>query len=165
MALGDDIDKAMEGIAPSQTDNAQSPQDQNQGGHHINSPSKQVFLHRCFVQCLQDFSRQGDTIITWQDDYKNEFALSFQDEKGAQNTWWSICFLKGIQINSNIDEQNEAGGSSETNSLTNCGLVLPTKENLADQANDLFSTDAYARRNLAEAVLKQQITPVSNSIV
>ena len=57
--------------------------------------SKQVFLHRCFVSQLQDFSRQGDTIITWQDDFKNEFALSFQDEKGAVNTWWSICFLKG----------------------------------------------------------------------
>ena len=90
------------------------------------------------MQCLQEFSRQGDTIITWQDDYKNEFALSFQDEKGAQNTWWSICFLKGIQINSNIDEPNEAGGTSETNSISG-GLVLPSKDNLNDLINELYS--------------------------
>jgi len=34
--------------------------------------------------------------------------------------------------------------------------VLPTKENLADLVQELFSTDAYTRRNIAEAVLKQE---------
>ena len=34
--------------------------------------------------------------------------------------------------------------------------MLPTKENLAELANDLFSPDAYTRRNIAEAVLKQE---------
>ena len=63
--------------------------------------------------------------------------------------------MKGIQINSNIDEPNEAGGTSETNSISGSGVVLPTKENLADLVNELYSTDAYTRRNIAEAVLKQ----------
>ena len=62
--------------------------------------------------------------------------------------------MKGIQINSNIDEPNEAGGTTSENSITGNGVILPTKENLADLANELFSTDAYTRRNIAEAVLK-----------
>lgn len=99
IALDGEIDKVVDGMVTSSAENAQSPQGLNGASGGVNHPAKHVFLHRCFVQCLHDFSRQGDTIITWQDDYKNEFALSFQDEKGAQNTWWSICFLKGIQIN------------------------------------------------------------------
>ena len=54
-----------------------------------------------------------------------------------------------------MDEHNEAGGSSESNSITGSGVVLPTKENLTDLVNDLYSTDAYVRRNIAEAVLRQ----------
>ena len=86
MGLADDIDKVVDGIVPAsgnQAENSQSPSAGDMRGPASNNPSKQVFLHRCFVHCLQEFSRQGDTIITWQDDYKNEFALSFQDEKGA----------------------------------------------------------------------------------
>ena len=39
--------------------------------------------------------------------------------------------------------------------------MLPTKENLAELANDLFSPDAYTRRNIAEAVLKQEESNIS----
>lgn len=37
-------------------------------------------------------------------------------------------------------------------------MILPTKENLADLVNELYSTDAYTRRNIAEQVLKQEET-------
>ena len=70
----DDVDKVIDSVMGPES--GQSP---NGSGHHLggSNPSKQVFLHRCFVNCLHEFSRQGDTIITWSDDYKNEFALSF----------------------------------------------------------------------------------------
>jgi len=35
-------------------------------------------------------------------------------------------------------------------------VILPTKENLSDLVQELFSTDAYTRRNIAEQVLKQE---------
>lgn len=34
-------------------------------------------LHRSFISSHQDFQRQRDTIITWQDKKKHDFALSF----------------------------------------------------------------------------------------
>lgn len=72
--IEDVVDKVIDG-GIGQDNNSQSPKGNT---HNLgSSPSKQVFLHRCFVHCLHDFSRQGDTIITWSDDYKNEFALSF----------------------------------------------------------------------------------------
>ena len=60
---------------------------------------------------MQEFQRQGDTIITWIDEYKYEYALSFQEEKGSINTWWSFCFLKGIQINAAMEDQKSQGDS------------------------------------------------------
>ena len=40
-------------------------------------------LHRSFISSHQDFQRQRDTIITWQDKHKHDYALSFQDHRGA----------------------------------------------------------------------------------
>ena len=81
IALENDIgiDKVVNSMGVNPADNAQSPQGANGQGQSLlgANTSRQEFLHRCFVFCLQEFSRQGDTIITWQDDYKNEFALSF----------------------------------------------------------------------------------------
>ena len=64
--------------------------------------------------------------------------------------------MKGIQINSNNDEPNEAGNSSDSEQISGSGVVLPTKENLADIVNELYSTDAYSRRNIADHILKQE---------
>ena len=64
--------------------------------------------------------------------------------------------MKGIQISANLDEHNEAGGSSDSESHPGSGVVLPTKENLIELVNDLYSTDAYVRRNIADAVLRQE---------
>ena len=118
---------------------------------------KQVILHRSFIGTLQEFSRQGDTIITWQDDFKNEFAISFQEEKGAVNTWWSICFMKGMQINSMTDENKS---ECEINDQTDPGIIedeisIPTKDNLAELVNELLVNDPFSRRTVADAVMKR----------
>lgn len=62
-------------------------------------------LHRSLISKQQDFLRQRDTIITWQDENRRDLALSFQEHRGAQNIWYTICFLKGIQISASLDEQ------------------------------------------------------------
>jgi len=43
------------------------------------------------------YRRQGDTIITWTDDYldKKELALSFQDKDAAQEIWNKLCNIQG----------------------------------------------------------------------
>ena len=53
-------------------------------------------LYRDFILKQREFQRQRETIITWKDDENKDFALSFQDKLGARNTWFSICFIKGL---------------------------------------------------------------------
>jgi len=70
-------------------------------------------LYRDFIMRQQEFQRQRETIITWKDEQKKDFALSFQDKLGARNTWFSICFLKGLQVSATNNDDQADG--SETN--------------------------------------------------
>jgi len=80
---------------------------------------------------------------------RNDYALSFQEAKGAFNQWFSICFLKGLEpVNSGNNDQGE-----EENDQNECFIedVLPQPSfyNLDQILDDLRNSDPYQRRKIS----------------
>lgn len=86
--------------------------------------------------------------------------MSFQEHRGAQNIWFSICFLKGIQVSASLEEQangcdNQQQDSDEEQQEE---IPFPKTENLTEIVNQLVEADAYSRRRIAQAILKHYST-------
>ena len=83
--------------------------------------------------------------------------MSFQDKLGARNTWFSICFLKGLQVSAvNNDEQtngSETQNQPESEDIQEI-IPFPSEENLSEIVQELVDRDFYARRRIAETILK-----------
>lgn len=121
----------------------------------------------------REFQRQRETIITWKDESGKDFALSFQDKLGARNTWFSICFLKGLQVSA-VSNDEQSNGSETQNQQESEDIQeiipFPSEDNLSEIVQELVDRDFYARRRIAETILKQTLnsevsTKVSNTPV
>jgi hypothetical protein len=78
------------------------------------------------------------------------------------NTWFSICFIKGMQTSSNLDEQqaqDEKGNQQDSEEL-NEEFLLPSKENLQEIVHELYDSDPYIRRKIAQQVMKVSVFAV-----
>lgn len=94
------------------------------------------------------FQRQRDTIITWTDeDQPKDYALSFQESKGAQDTWEIICQIQGKDPNADDYQTNTEGCGNGANEMEE-DLPLPTFDNLQHVIDELSSasTDNLARK-------------------
>jgi len=82
--------------------------------------------------------------------------LSFQDHRSAQNTWFSICFLKGIQVSQQFDEGACGGENQQQDSEEEIqeDIPMPSFGNLDNIVLILNEADAYSRRRITSAILK-----------
>lgn len=71
------------------------------------------------------------------------------------NTWFSICFLKGIQVSSVIDEQTpQDNGNQQDSDDLHDEISLPTTDNLAEIVQELVDSDPYTKRRIATALMR-----------
>ncbi|CDW88124.1 UNKNOWN [Stylonychia lemnae] len=124
----------------------------------INEVDKETELLRMKISSSSSLQRQRgisqyyqfltDTIITWlYDKDMIDFALSFQDSKGAQETWDSICIIQGKDPNEGYQTEQQ---------LEEDELPPPTFENISQIVEELQSNlDIIRKRKISSLLVAE----------